>query len=84
MEERKGIMKKLLLVGLIFALLLCFAACGGEKKPGSNTGSGSEVTTTETPGSSSSGDNTNPDNTQTTEGETFSPDLNLTEIDYFN
>ena len=71
-------MKRILVLGIVFLLLLCLVSCVGKKEETIDTSSDTVVTdTTESEVESES-------NEQTEAEETFSPDLNLTEIDRFD
>ena len=71
-------MKKLLLLVLALAMLLCFTACGGDDpvETGGSTDASESTAATD--------DGKQTEGTQTEAEDTFSPDLNLTEIDRFD
>lgn len=70
-------MKKILVLCLAFALILCLVACGGKEEEVTDTPT--DIVTDTAPSES------NPDESEKSDvDETFSPDLNLTEIDRFD
>ena len=71
-------MKRILVLGIVLALLLCLVSCGGKEEETTDTSADTDVTDTTQPNGESGS------NEQTEAEETFSPDLNLTEIDRFD